>query len=89
MARRSREGHIVFLLIVGLLAWMVPVVGGEAPDPVGVGRGARGRDARRVHIPGSMTHRSSRSASALARPRCIKSEYGALEDAVGVCDLLE
>ncbi len=27
MARRSREGHIVFLLIVGLLAWLVPGAG--------------------------------------------------------------
>ena len=27
MAQRSREGHIVFLLVVGLLAWLVPGAG--------------------------------------------------------------
>ncbi len=27
MARRSREGHIVFLVIVGLVAWVVPGAG--------------------------------------------------------------
>ena len=27
MAPRSREGHILFLLIVGLLAWLVPGAG--------------------------------------------------------------
>ena len=27
MAQRSREGHILFLLIVGLLAWLVPGAG--------------------------------------------------------------
>lgn len=27
MARRSREGHILFLLTVGLLAWLVPGAG--------------------------------------------------------------
>lgn len=27
MVRRSREGHIVFLLVVGLLAWIVPGAG--------------------------------------------------------------
>lgn len=27
MAPRSREGHIVFLLIVGLMAWLVPGAG--------------------------------------------------------------
>ncbi len=27
MAQRSREGHIVFLLVVGLLAWIVPGAG--------------------------------------------------------------
>ena len=27
MARRSREGHIVFLVIVGLLAWIIPGAG--------------------------------------------------------------
>jgi len=27
MAQRSREGHVVFLLVVGLLAWLVPGAG--------------------------------------------------------------
>ncbi|MHC4326176.1 MAG: DUF6677 family protein, partial [Planctomycetota bacterium] len=27
MARRSREGHIAFLLIVGLIGWLVPGAG--------------------------------------------------------------